>query len=48
MLLYLKWMNNKDLLYNTGNSAQYFVITEMGKELEEEWYMYNGITLLYT
>ena len=27
MLLYLKWINNKDLLYNTGNSAQYFVIT---------------------
>ena len=26
-LLYLKWITNKDLLYSTGNSAQYFVIT---------------------
>ena len=25
--LYLKWITNKDLLYNTGNSAQYSVIT---------------------
>ena len=22
-LLYLKWITNKDLLYSTGNSAQY-------------------------
>ena len=26
-LLYLKWITNKDLLYSTGNSAQYPVIT---------------------
>ena len=26
-LLYLKWITNKDLLYSTGNSAQYSVIT---------------------
>ena len=26
-LLYLKWKTNKDLLYSTGNSAQYSVIT---------------------
>ena len=26
-LLYLKWMTNKDLLYSTGNSAQYYVTT---------------------
>ena len=25
-LLYLKWITNKDLLYSTGNSAQYSVI----------------------
>ena len=25
---------NKDLLYNTRNSTQYFVITYMGKESE--------------
>ena len=26
-LLYLKWITNKDLLYSTGNSAQYSIIT---------------------
>ena len=26
-LLYLKWTTNKDLLYSTGNSAQYYVTT---------------------
>ena len=26
-LLYLKWMTNTDLLYSTGNSAQYSVTT---------------------
>ena len=26
-LLYLKWITNKDLLYTTGNSAQYYVTT---------------------
>ena len=26
-LLYLKWITNKDLLYNTGNSTQYCVTT---------------------
>ena len=24
-LLYLKWITNKDLLYSTGNPAQYYV-----------------------
>ena len=24
-LLYLKWLTNKDLLYSTGNSAQFYV-----------------------
>ena len=32
-LLYLKWITNKDLLYNTGNLAQYYVTTYMGKEI---------------
>ena len=27
MLLYLKWITNKDTLYSTGNAAQYSVIT---------------------
>ena len=26
-LPYLKWITNKDLLYSTGNSAQYYVTT---------------------
>ena len=30
-----------DLLYSTGNSTQYSVITDMGKESEKEWiYVY--------
>ena len=32
----LKQINSKDLLYSTGNSAQYSVITYMGKEFEKE------------
>ena len=40
-LLYLKWITNKDLLYSTGNSAQYSVMAYMGKESKEEWiYVY--------
>ena len=40
-LLYTKQIINKDLLYSTGNSAQYPVITYMGKESEKEWtYVY--------
>ena len=27
ILLCLRWITNRDLLYNTGNSAQYFVMT---------------------
>ena len=39
-LLYIKWITNKDLLYNTGNS-QYSIMTYMGKELKKEWiYVY--------
>ena len=30
-LLYLKWITNRDLLYSTGNSAQYYVTTINGK-----------------
>ena len=33
-LLYLRQVTNKDLLYSTGNSTQYSVITYMGKESE--------------
>ena len=37
--LYIKQVNNKDLLYSTGNYSQYFIITYMGKESKKE-YMY--------
>ena len=36
-LLYLKRITNKDLLYSTGNAAQYSVTTLLGKEFEKEW-----------
>ena len=40
-LLYIKQIINRDLLYSTGNSTQYSVITYMGKESEKEWiYVY--------
>ena len=34
--LHLKWITIKDLLYSTGNSAQYSAITYVGKEFEKE------------
>ena len=36
-LLYIKYIINNGLLYNTGNSIQYPVITYVGKESEKEW-----------
>ena len=36
-LLYIKQISNKDLLYSTGNSTQYSVMTYMGKESKKEW-----------
>ena len=42
-LLYMEWMVKENLLYSTGNSAQYSVITYTGKS-EKEWicvYVYN-------
>ena len=38
-------MTNKDLLYNTGNSTEYFVIVYKGRESEEE-FIYLFIYLL--
>ena len=35
-LLYIEWINNKVLLYNTGNYVQYPVINHNGKEYEKE------------
>ena len=36
-LLYIKQINNKDLLYSPGNYVQYLVITYNGKESEKEY-----------
>ena len=36
-LLHMESMVSRDLLYSTGNSIQYSVITSMGKESEKEW-----------
>ena len=35
-LLYIKQITNKDLLYSTGKSTQYSVITYMRKESKKE------------
>ena len=41
-LLYIKWINNKVLLYSKANCIQYPVINHNGKEYEKECvYMYN-------
>ena len=41
-LLYLKVITAKDLVHSIGNSAQYYITTEMGKELEKGYMcMYN-------
>ena len=37
---------DKDLLYSTGNSAEYFVITYMGKESEKEYIYMNHFTII--
>ena len=49
-LLYIKQIINKDLLYSTGNSIQYSVITYMGKESEKrmDTCIYITESLCYT
>ena len=37
ILLYLKWLTNKGLLYSTKNPAQCYVAAWMGGEFEGEW-----------
>ena len=40
-LLYIKQITNKNLLYSTGNSTQYSVMTYMRIEPKKEWiYVY--------
>ena len=36
-LVYFKWITSKDLLYSTGNSAQYYVAAWMGGGFGGEW-----------
>ena len=48
ILLYFKWITNKDLLYSTGDSAQCYVASQMGGELGGEWihgYIYTAESL---
>ena len=41
-LLYTEWINNKVLLYSTGNYIQYPMMNHNGKQCEKEcMYMYN-------
>ena len=40
-ILYIVWINNKVLLYSTGNYIQYHVINHNGKKYEKNIYMYN-------
>ena len=37
ILLYLKWITNKDLLYSTGKSAQCYMVALMGGKFGGEW-----------
>ena len=40
-LLYIEKITNKDLLYSTGNSTQYSVMTYIRTESKTEWiYVY--------
>ena len=41
ILLYLKWITNKELLYGTWNSAQCYVVPWRGEEFGETGDMYN-------
>ena len=45
-LLYIKYITNKNLLYSTGNSTQYSIMTYMGKEPKKEW-MHVYVLLIY-
>ena len=48
-LVWGEWINNKVLLYSTGNYIQYSMMKHNRKEYEKECiYMYNWVTLLYS
>ena len=41
ILIYIRKITNKDLLYSTVNFTQYSMMTYMGKESNKEWiYVY--------
>ena len=42
-LLYVKQINNKDLLYSTGNYIPYFIITIRGKSLKKNMYNLSNL-----
>ena len=47
--IYIKWINDKDLLYSTGNGIQYLIITYNGKQSKENnIYIYISKSLCYT
>ena len=39
-LLYIEWINNKVLLYSTGNYTQYPMINHNGKDIKKDVYIY--------
>ena len=47
-LLYIEWINNKEILCSTGNYIQYLVINHNGKKIKNIYIMYNWIIFLYT
>ena len=36
-IIYIEWINNKVLLYSTGNSIEYPLINQTGKVYEKEY-----------
>ena len=40
-LLYIQWIDNKVLLYSTGNYIQCHVLNQNGKNMKNNTYMYN-------
>ena len=46
MILYIGWINNKVLLYSTGNYIQYPVTNHSGKEYEKEYKKIKRLSLI--
>ena len=44
-LLHIEWINNKVLLYSTGNYIQHTVINHNGKEYEKEYIEVNHFAI---